>query len=469
MLVDEQWPLARLIPISSASGVEAQERRAASALLAVISAVPDFAHALLRPLGAPKGKVQTFIEVPFKLGSRSIRPDGIIAVSRGGKSWGAIVETKVGTSQLESDQIDMYLDLARELSFDAVLSISNHYVTSSTQYPIQVDKRKLRRVALHHWSWVDVLTEAVVQKEHRGVSDPDQAYILNEVIRYMSDPRSGVLTFEGMGPGWTKVRDGARDNTLRRNDTDVVGVAARWDDLVRYLGLELTKVLGRDVKQVLARDERTHIARQNALADSLATTGRLYAELQIPDAAAPLRVVADLRSRQVTISTRIDAPKEGRSKGRVSWLLRQLQNAPDGLKVEARMGRGQSLAAQLATVRESPETLFPEASKEIRQFELALTRNMGLKRDASKGSFAESVLSTAEDFYSQVLQNLRSWKAAPPKLKKPVEQPAPEETVVGLPEVVREAIDDAQEEAEAMAEAVAEAPRQDSEPAKPAG
>jgi hypothetical protein len=35
MLTDEQWPVARLIPLSSASGIEAQERRVASALLAV--------------------------------------------------------------------------------------------------------------------------------------------------------------------------------------------------------------------------------------------------------------------------------------------------------------------------------------------------------------------------------------------------------------------------------------------------
>ena len=59
---------------------------------------------LLKPLGAPKGKVRTFIEVPFKLGGRSIRPDGIIAVTRGATAWGAIVETKVGASGLETDR-----------------------------------------------------------------------------------------------------------------------------------------------------------------------------------------------------------------------------------------------------------------------------------------------------------------------------------------------------------------------------
>lgn len=103
MIKDELWPVARLIPIATGTGVEAQERRAASALLAVISSVPDFGRALFKPLGAPAGRFETFIEVPFKLGGRSIRPDGIVAVTRGGKTWGAIVETKVGAARLDVD------------------------------------------------------------------------------------------------------------------------------------------------------------------------------------------------------------------------------------------------------------------------------------------------------------------------------------------------------------------------------
>lgn len=457
MLIDEQWPVARLIPISSASGVEAQERRAASALLAVIGAVPEFAYTLLKPLGAPKGKVRTFIEVPFKLNGQSIRPDGIVTVTRGANTWGAIVETKVGSSGLETKQMDTYLDLAKELGVDAVLSISNHYVTSSTEYPIEVDRRKLRKVSLHHWSWVDVLTEAVVQKEHRGVSDPDQAYILNELIRYMSDPRSGVLTFEGMGAGWTKVRDGAREGTLRKNDPEVAAVASRWDDLIRYVGLDLTKMLGRDVKQILPKEERTPAARQSALRDSLSGNGVLYAEVSVPDTSGALVLRADLRAKQVALSTSLHAPKEGRSKGRVSWLLRQLQNAPDSLTIEARLGRGQSLAASLSAVREDPAVIYPEATKEIRVFVLTLTRNMGVKKDASKGSFVDSVVTATQDFYTQVLQNLRPWKPTPPKAKKAESaETQPAETIVGISPAVEDALEDAHEEQEAARRAASE-------------
>jgi len=210
-----------------------------------MAAVPEFGYSLLKPLGAPSGKFETFIEVPFKLEGKPVRPDGVIVVTRAGKSWSALLEAKIAAHPLEPDQINTYLDLARELDFQAVLSVSNQYVTSSTEYPIEIDRRKVRRTKLHHWSWIDLLTQATVQKEYRGVSDPDQAYILGELIRYLADPRSGAVAFDGMGGGWTAVRDGAREQTLRKSDAAVIATVARWDDLVRYLALSLTTELGR--------------------------------------------------------------------------------------------------------------------------------------------------------------------------------------------------------------------------------
>jgi hypothetical protein len=47
LLRDERWPVARLIPITSSTGVEAKERNAASALLAVLAHVHEFGRTLL--------------------------------------------------------------------------------------------------------------------------------------------------------------------------------------------------------------------------------------------------------------------------------------------------------------------------------------------------------------------------------------------------------------------------------------
>lgn len=422
MIIDEKWPMARLIPITHASGVEAQERNAASVLLAVMAHVKEFGRSVLKPLGAPSGNIQTFVEVPFAYEGRKFRPDGLISISRGPKSWVALVETKVGGSRLELDQIHTYLDIAREHGYDMVISISNHYTTASQEYPIEVDKRRTRKTPLKHLSWFEVLTDAVVEQEHRGVSDPEQAYILSELIRYLKDERSGVVPFGGMGSAWTKVKDGARASTLRRADAEVEEIAARWDDLMRYVCLSFTSELGRRAQPVSVSGESAP-SRRGRLKESLAASGVLDGRISIPDAVADISLVADLRARQLTVSTEVAAPRDAGSRGRVGWLVRQLRQAPPDTRVEARILRSREpLVATLGDLQESTDLLVPPKEKEVRGFHVSLTRPMGVKRDVGKGSFIDSVVGTAEEFYRLVVQDLRAWKPTPPKLKvKPSE------------------------------------------------
>jgi hypothetical protein len=139
-MAEESWHEARLIPTSGINGAEEQERRATSALLAVLSAVKEFGRAFVRPFGAPAGTLDCFIEVPFKLGEKRLYPDGLIRVSRGAKSWTALVEVKTGPNQLATEQLENYLDVARENGFEAVITISNEIPAVAGQHPTKVDK-----------------------------------------------------------------------------------------------------------------------------------------------------------------------------------------------------------------------------------------------------------------------------------------------------------------------------------------
>lgn len=134
-MAEESWHAARLIPTSGISGAEEQERRATSALLAVLSSVKEFHRAILAPLGAPAGRVEAYIEVPFKLGDKVYRPDGLIRVTRGAKSWTALVEVKTGKNPLAGDQLEAYLDIARDHGFDCLLTISNEIPPTADQAP----------------------------------------------------------------------------------------------------------------------------------------------------------------------------------------------------------------------------------------------------------------------------------------------------------------------------------------------
>ena len=200
---EESWHRARLIPTSGISGADEQERRATSALLSVMEAVKDFGKSVVKPFGAITGNFETFIEVPFQLNDQRLYPDGLIRVTRGSKSWVALVEVKTGTNKLEKQQLENYLDIAHDGGFDAVVTISNEIASIPGTHPTDVDKHKTKKVGLHHVSWAQILSEAVVHKEHRGVADPEQAWILSELIRYLERPHSGTLEFEDMGAGWT--------------------------------------------------------------------------------------------------------------------------------------------------------------------------------------------------------------------------------------------------------------------------
>ena len=143
-MAEESWHEARLIPTSGINGAEEQERRATSALLAVLGAVREFGRAFVKPYGAPAGNLECFIEVPFVIGDRRLYPDGLIRVARGTKSWTALVEVKTGPNQLQTEQLENYLDIARDQGFDAVITISNEIPAVAGQHPTKVDKRKLR-------------------------------------------------------------------------------------------------------------------------------------------------------------------------------------------------------------------------------------------------------------------------------------------------------------------------------------
>jgi hypothetical protein len=425
-MAEETWHQARLIPTSGINGADEQERRATSALLAVMSSVREFGRVLTQPLGAPAGPLETYIEVPFHLGERRLYPDGLVRARRGQKRWTALIEVKTGVNELGAEQLEAYLDIAREQDFDAVITISNEIPAIAGLHPTKVDKRKLKRVALHHWSWSMVLAEAVLQKEHRGVADPDQAWILGELIRYLEHPRSGALQFDDMGPSWVTTREAVAAGTLRSGDKCASEVAARFDALLRYVSLQLGRKLGDDVTPVLSRKELSEPAlRSQALVQSMCTNGTLQGAINIPNAVGPVVVTADLRAGVVTCHVDIAAPREGRATTRVNWLVRQLRHAPDTARIEAFVmhARGAGTAELLRAIREQPALLIEDPKKDLRSFRVALAVPLGTKRGRGRGSFIESIENAINTFYGTVVQDLRAWTATPPRLREAPVQP----------------------------------------------
>jgi hypothetical protein len=425
-MTDRPWERARLIPVSGISGPDEQERRGASALLAVVNSVREFGRAITAPLGAPAGTPMAFIEVPFTSGEKKLRPDGVLQVKRGSVLWTALIEVKTGTNELKAAQVESYLDLAREQGFNAVLTISNQLAGAPGEHPLTVDKRKLKKVSLHHLSWSQIRTEALVEQANKAVNDPDQAWILAEFIRYLEHPRSGAVEFEDMGGSWVAVREGARAGTLQPADKGAADVVRRFEQLMSFAAMLLSRELGVEVRPALSRAEvKEPDRRLQAAAAALAETGILSGALRVPNAAAPIEVTADLRASRIRCSMTVDAPDTGRPLTRVNWLLRQLRDSKGQVCIEAIAvrQRGKGAVRTLAELRETPKLAIEDPGRDLRAFTVSLSANAGTRRGKARGSFVTSVLETIDTFYADVVQQIKPWTPRPVKVRDDESQP----------------------------------------------
>ena len=421
---------ARLIPVAGISGSKDAEARAASALLAVLSIVRPFSQALLTPLGATRdarAKVEAFTEISFDTpDGRTVRPDGLIRVSFGRRSgFVALVEVKTGDAKLDLEQINAYVEIARTHGYDCVVTISNEIAPSPGVHPTDgLRVRANSRVQVHHLSWAMILAEAVKEHTHRGVEDPEQAWILSELIRYLEHSKSGALEFSDMGANWTAVRDGAREGTLDRRDDAVIEVCQRWDQLLRFAALKLGAEIGSDIQEVIPKAHRDDRQQRNrAFVESICEDGTLAGTLRVPDTIAHMVVAADLKARLVTVGATFDAPRDRGGRARVTWLTRQLRDAEESLIIETyARGARVPVASDLKRLREDPRLGLDQARKEPVRFRVLQRSEMGQgRRSARKLGFIDGILNAVNVFYGDVLQNLRAVTPSAPRLERRVD------------------------------------------------
>ncbi|WP_241387512.1 TerD family protein [Rhodococcus sp. CH91] len=424
----ESWQPARLFSVAGIGAGDEQERRATSALVATMQAVPLFARAVCLRLGAPAGTFEGYLEVPYERGESRVVPDAVLKVARGTRRWTGLVEVKTGNGKLKREQLENYLDVARRKKYDVVVSISNDIPAAAGELPVAVDRRKLTKVSLRHLSWAEIAHEARMVLSHGGLENDLQDWILREFLRYIDHPRSGVSEFVDMGRYWVAVRDAVTAGTLRAGDSKALMVASTWVALARHLALRFTAELGVPVTHVLPRRFVTDPDARNAyIAERLATEGVFEAVLRIPDTAGDLVVSADLHTNKVRCRTTVEAPDEGTSRKRVSWLLKQLKTAPGNVRLEAVFSeRGNEACEHLDTVRADPRMLIEGRVGDIVSFTLEQTFALGSRRSSGTATgFITSVTSSADAFYGEVVQPLRAWvPAAPQQTEHPAPSPA---------------------------------------------
>lgn len=421
---------ARLFPITGIKGAIDQERRTASAFLAVLKVVPDLAYTLFSDVKVPKGSVETYIEPEFKIDKKSVRPDGYVVITRGKKVWKALLEVKTGTNDLDLNQINMYLGLCRDFKIDALITLSNQVINASGGHPTDgVDQRKLRSTQLEHISWLRVISESLVLSEHTGIEDIEQDYVLKELIRFLQSKESGASEFNDMSQAWAKVRDSIKIGAYRKPDQDVFEIVSRFESLMRYAAFTLSARIGVAAKESLPRlaksDYKKHLA---STGQKLIDMKTLAGELEIPGAASSLKLVADLGASNLHCSFDLGAPQDVRNKARVNWLVRQLKGGPDETLISwtYKRARSSEKPLRLSDLRQGLIDLDLDSAREISSFNVSLVGKMGTKRTAGSGSFIDSVIGLISTTYGELLQKVKPWQPAAPKLSESVRELIPE-------------------------------------------
>lgn len=419
---------ARLFPVLADTS---KEGRTLSIVLACMETVEDFGKALLSDLGIKTGartRLEAYTEVVLqKGGDAKVRPDGLLVLRSGATRWTALVEAKVGNTDLTAQQIESYLELARLNGIDALLTISNQFAPLPSHHPVALSGASLKKASLWHWSWMYVLTQATLHLENGDVGDREQRVILNEMIRFLSHPSAGVKGFDQMPAAWTAVANAVQaGGTLSAKSSDVQEVVGAWYQETRDLSLILSRQLGEEVS---VKVPRAHVAdpglRIKEDAEHFAQECRLRSIFSVPNTAAAIEVAVDFNRRSVYASMRVAAPGDRKStKARLTWLLRQLaKSKPESVHVRFYWpGRGACTQHPLTVLRERPE-VAEESGKVVSSFEVVYARDLA-GRFAQRKNFVADLEQAIPDFYEQVGQHLKAWQPQAPKIKESRADPA---------------------------------------------
>ena len=417
----------RLVPVVTDNRTEL---RIVSVLLATLTAVPPFAKNTLDRFGVRLNKTSTlncFVEVPFKSNANdtdALRPDGVIQLRTGSKTWTALVEAKVKNNPIDPSQIETYASVAAMYHIDAIITISNQLAFLPTHIPYQVPRKYTKKIQLYHMSWISLLRHAqlLMHDQESNEINSDQAFLLNETIRYFDHVSSGVKSFNQMNAEWPSLINAIRDNhTLNDHSREIENTVTSWHQEERDVCLTLSTMVGKTVSIRSTKNlkEDATLRFQNT-SRKLTESCILESKFVIPDAASDLDVLIDITRRTISCSMTLDSPKDRKKPtAAINWLLQQLRNV-DATDVTLRANwskQPRTTQAKLQDVRENPSVLVNEAANSIpKSLEVLVIKEPVRARFSSKKNFILDLETYIPEFYDRIGQKLRKWMPKPPKI-----------------------------------------------------
>lgn len=427
---------ARLIPTSKFG----LEMSLTSVFLSAVKLVKEFRENFLSEIGmSATGKTYVYTEVTFPNQSAEKRIDGMIITVKGNKiSDAALLEMKNGNNSLSKEQVEDYIKIAKEWGISRLITISNEYVLHPTQSPLKIKLPK--DFALYHFSWTNILTIARLllfkskSTPNGKIDDADQIEIMNEVVAYWESDGSGVCGFTSMKDSWKRTGEAiAKNLTLSADDTrDAI---TSWHQEEKDMALKLSRELGVLVKIKNAKSKKTFSELIEDTAREFGISKQLKSQLCIKDAVSDIDITADASQKKIKMSVSLDAPSDKGSKGKVSWIKKQVENCIDKIaKINNPAIFDEKFFAALAkdivifvgvkhsrsmlgfSLRDLDDRFDQLKDKDINRFEIVCDRDLGRDFYAPK-KFVEEIEKMLLHFYAGIVQNLTAYRKPAPKIE----------------------------------------------------
>lgn len=401
---------ARLFPL----GQTENETLTTSIFLASLSAVKEYREELFSTIGVNKIKTRNVgIHVYTELESitKDRRPDGLIVITSGKHNpiieWAAFVEVKVGKENINSPQVEKYIDFGRDIGINNIITISNEMVTTPMDSPVKTTKRS---VGLFHWSWKYLLVMASKLVNDDRVEDEDHVFILNELQRYLKAHRN-IQSYNDMGgKDWReavkKIHDYTPGQKIDKATLELLVNSLMQEE--KDISLELTQATPFYV-EVDAKEDRSSQIEKMLLDTKVVTSSYIINQ----DKNNKFKMEIDFIRQCINCSTN-QTVATGKAQAQTTNLLKTLDKsgvgASDHILVKALYKRNKSLNEGVSvrqlldekTHGDSYSVLDKSLGDEIKEFEIK-TKD-ALHRDfQNPKNFVTRIEEIADRFVQQVM------------------------------------------------------------------
>lgn len=332
-----------------------QERNLLSVFMSALEIIPEYRGAFLLRCGYRSGKTcqyESFMEAQYKSPKLpDVRPDGLLTCKRGSQQWAAYVEAKSGDSAIRPDQIQSYAELAKELDVVAVISISNEFALNPTELPYHLGLRQMKGRDVFHFAWSEMRTFTEIFVEENANLNYTEVLLLKHCLDFFWDEKSGIQTYDSMPKEWPNfVQSAGTELGFTTKTPGITEIVHGWQQERRDLSAKIlneTKLpisLRHDAGVRADQEQRLKHDRKE-LAERYVLTANYWSKKND----GKIRVLANLKSCQLSVSLEFVSPADKKAKATVNWLAKLLADveSPNSIISFDWKGRGSDATMKL--------------------------------------------------------------------------------------------------------------------------